>query len=311
VAALRAAGFTVRGLDLTAPRAGYEPDEMVIGSLNDREVLDQACANVDVVVHLAALMSWDPRDDQRLFDANVQGTFHLLAASRQANVGRFVFASSGEVYPELNFAYLPIDENHPTRPTSSYGLTKLLGEEMVRRAGRAGLSFTILRFSHTQIASELLDSGSFFSGPRFYVNAKIRQLKGFPPSPPILKSIEALEAVATEQEQHYIGCAPDGTPYRMGMCDARDMAQGIILGSTHEAAAGETFHIGPAQSFNFDEAVLALAQVTGLPVQRVALHTASYRYDTTIEKAQRILGYTPRYDIFGMIQDAAQAQKAT
>lgn len=310
VGALRSAGLTVRGFDLATPRAGAEPDEMVIGSLHDRDALAQACAGVDVVAHLAAVMSWNARDDQRLFEANAQGTFNLLGAAQSAKVTRFVFASSGEVYPELNYSYLPIDEQHPTRPTSTYGLTKLLGEEMVRRYGRAGLPFCILRFSHTQMAAELLDPTSFFSGPRFYVNAKIRQLKSFPTSPAIAQSIAALEAVAAPDEQHYIGCAPDGTPYRMALCDARDMAQGVVLGVTHDAALGETFNIGPAESFNFDEAVMALAQKTGMPVVRVALHTASYRYDTTIEKARRVLGYAPRHTIYTMIEEAAQAQTA-
>lgn len=310
VGALRSAGLTVRGFDLAPPRAGAEPDEMVLGSLNDRDTLAQACAGIDVVAHLAAVMSWDARDDQRLFEANAQGTFNLLGAAQAAKVKRFVFASSGEVYPELNYSYLPIDEQHPTRPTSTYGLTKLLGEEMVQRYGRVGLPFCILRFSHTQMAAELLDPTSFFSGPRFYVNAKIRQLKGFPPSPAIEQSIAALEAVATPDEQHYIGCAPDGTPYRMALCDARDMAQGVVLGATHDAALGEIFNIGPAESFNFDEAVSALAQKTGMPVVRVALHTASYRYDTTIEKARRMLGYAPRHTIYTMIEEAAHAQKA-
>src|SRR5690606_28085435 len=115
---------------------------------------------------------------------NVRGTFNLLRAASKAGVGRFVFASSGEVYPELNSVYLPIDEAHPTHPTSMYGLSKLLGEEMVQNfARRTGLPYAILRFSHTQSAEELFDPNSFFSGPRFYVNAKLRQLRRLPASP--------------------------------------------------------------------------------------------------------------------------------
>lgn len=301
VQGLQKAGYRVRGLDLLPPRPDSSPDEHVTGSLTDEEAVNVACTGVDVVVHLAALMSWHPRDDDRLFEANVRGTFNLLLAAQKANVKRFIFASSGEVYPELKPVYQPLDEDHPTQPLSTYGLTKLLGEEMVRRFGRAGLPFCILRFSHTQIASELLDPNSFFSGPRFYVNAKLRQLRNLPSSPAVAQSIAALEAVATDDEQHYIGCAPDGTPYRMGMCDARDMGQGIVLAVKGEAALGETFNIGPAASFNFDEAVPYLAKRTGLPVTRVCLHTTPYRYDTSVEKARRILGYAPRYDIYSMI----------
>jgi UDP-glucose 4-epimerase len=250
-------------------------------------------------------MSWHPKDEAALFDANVRGAFNLARAAAARGIGRLVFASSGEVYPELDPQFLPIDETHPTRPTSAYGMTKLLGEEIVRSFGRRGLEFVILRFAHTQAAAELLDPNSFFSGPRFYVNAKLRQLHGLPDSPNVAKSIAALEAVATPAEQHYIGCDPSGAPYRMCLCDARDLARGIGLGLRHPAAAGEIFNIGPARSFSFDEAVPYLAAKTGLPVQRVNLFTASYRYETSIGKAGRMLGYAPEYDFHRMVDDAA------
>lgn len=306
-AALQNAGHKVRGFDLLASSRSPCPDEMVVGSLLDEDSVTRAAAGVDAVLHLAALMSWHPDDENALFNVNVQGTYNLLRASAQANVGRFVFASSGEVYPELNYAYLPIDEAHPTRPTSVYGMTKLLGEEMVQHfTRRAGLRCCILRFSHTQSAEELFDPNSFFSGPRFYVNAKLRQLRRLPASPAIEKSIAALEAVATPEEQHYIGCSPDGVPYRMAMCDARDMASGVLLGLTHPAAEDGIFNIGPAESFNFDEAVSYLAQFTGLNVARVNLHTTAYRYDTSIQKARSMLCYQPKYTIQRMIEDGGR-----
>lgn len=305
VAALHGRGDWVRGLDVGEPRPGALPDEMVRGSLLDTDALARAVEGVDAVAHLAALMSWLPHDAGRLFDINVRGTFNLLQAVAGRPLSRFVFASSGEVYPELAPVYLPIDENHPTRPTSVYGLTKLLGEEMVQNYGRrAGLPFVIARFSHTQAATELLDPGSFFSGPRFYVNAKLRQLHTLPLSPAVEQSIAALKAVATPDEQLYIGCAPNGTPYRMGIADARDLVEGLMLTLIHPDAVGEIFNLGPAGAHRFDEVVPALARVTGRPVQRVSLFTAPYDYETSVDKARLVLGYAPEWDIFRMIEDA-------
>jgi UDP-glucose 4-epimerase len=307
LSALHNAEHTVRGFDLVEPSRFPRPEEMIVGSLLDEDAATRAVSGVDAVLHLAALMSWHPDDETALFDVNVQGTYNLLRAAAKAGIERFVFASSGEVYPELNPAYLPVDEAHPTRPTSVYGLTKLLGEEMVQHfARRTGLRYCILRFSHTQSPEELFDPNSFFSGPRFYVNAKLRQLRRLPPSPAVEQSIAALEAVATPEEQHYIACSPDGIPYRMGMCDVRDMATGVLLGLTHPAAENQIFNIGPAESFNFDEAVSYLAQFTRLNVVRVHLHTAAYRYDTSTAKAQTVLGYQPKYTIRRMIEDGSQ-----
>jgi UDP-glucose 4-epimerase len=97
----------------------------------------------------------------------------------------------------------------------------------------------------------------------------------------------------------------------MGLCDVRDMIQGIALAATHPAAEGEVFNIGPAESFEFSEAVAHLAEVTGLDVQRVTLHTATYRYDTSIEKARERLGFEPKWTIQAMIDDAARRNSAS
>jgi len=301
---LQAQGHQVRGFDIEKP-SSTQLDDFVAGNLLDADSIPSATDGIDAVIHLAAFMSWLPSDTAKLFGINVTGTFNLLNALRSVKLQRFVFASSGEVYPEVNPAYLPIDEAHPTLPTSPYGTTKYLGEQLVKNFGeQIGLPYCILRFAHTQAASELIDSDSFFSGPRFHVNAKIRQLASFPPSPAIENSIAALKQVATAEERLFIGCNPDGQPYRMGICDVRDLIQGIALGLEHDQAIGETFNIGPASSVDFDKLVTYMSAKTGMAADKIVLQTTPYRYDTSIEKAVRILGYAPQFDVFRMIDEA-------
>ncbi|MGL5115523.1 MAG: NAD-dependent epimerase/dehydratase family protein, partial [Beijerinckiaceae bacterium] len=180
VDALLGRGANVRGFDLR-PRnhniAGYEE---IIAGFDDPAAAETAAKGATAVFHLGAFMSWLPADNQKLHAVNVEGTRKIIEAAMRAGVRRFIFASSGEVYPENMPDYLPIDEKHTLRPRSAYGLTKLLGEEIVRWAGRtAGLQTTILRFSHTQDAMELLDPDSFFSGPRFFLQPRIRQQEAF------------------------------------------------------------------------------------------------------------------------------------
>lgn len=170
---LIAGGHQVRGFDLRS--AGIEDGgfDEVIGAFDDREAAIRACEGTDAVLHLGAFMSWLASDRDKLFRANVEGTRIVLEAAAAAKVGRFVFASSGEVYPENKPEFQPITEDHPKKPLSPYGLTKLLGEELVTFQGRvSSMETVILRFSHTQNASELLDPESFFSGPRFFFDPK-------------------------------------------------------------------------------------------------------------------------------------------
>ena len=153
------AGHAVTAFDLKAPSLHDPGLEAVVGSLEDTGAVRAAARGVDVVLHLGSLMSWRPSDAGRLFAVNVAGTRNVLDAAAAAGVRRFVFASSGEVYPEGRPQFLPISEDHPCLPASDYGMTKLLGEELVRfYARKLGLDCVILRLSHVQDGELLLRS---------------------------------------------------------------------------------------------------------------------------------------------------------
>ena len=102
--------------------------------------------NVEVVVHLAAYISAPEsvRKPLSYFRNNALGTAVVAEACRRVGVGKVVYASSAAVYGEPK--YLPIDEGHPTEPLSPYGLSKLVGELILRQYARNyGLKVTVLR----------------------------------------------------------------------------------------------------------------------------------------------------------------------
>ena len=138
----------------------------MIGAFDDRAAAEQTVTDTEAVLHLGAFMSWLPADIDQLHRANVEGTRVVLEAAARSGVGRFVFASSGEVYPENVPDYLPVDEAHPLKPRSPLWPHETLGRGVgpVLRP-TAGFETVILRFSHTQDATELLDPQSYFSGP--------------------------------------------------------------------------------------------------------------------------------------------------
>ncbi|MTI80525.1 MAG: NAD-dependent epimerase/dehydratase family protein [Firmicutes bacterium] len=102
-----------------------------------------------VVIHQAAQVSVpnslkDPVEDARI---NVEGSVNLLEACRLTNVRKFIYASSAAVYGEPN--YLPIDEKHPLKPQSGYGLSKLTVENYLRiYKSLYGLQYTVLRYAN-------------------------------------------------------------------------------------------------------------------------------------------------------------------
>ena len=276
----------------------------VIGAFDDADAVARATADADAVLHLGALMSWVAADVQKMFAANVDGSHLLLQAANARKVRRFVFASSGEVYPETKPSYLPLDESHPTRPTSPYGMTKLLGEELVQFFNRAhGLPTVILRFSHTQDASELLDPNSFFSGPRFYLRARIRQQQAFGNQ----AVVDALAPYDDGQEKHLISRGQDGALFRMPITDARDIAAGVIAALDNERAIGQTMNLGTEEAIRIDDAIALLQRHTKLSAVEVVLPIPAVDYATSRARAIELLGVRPQWNFARMVADAARA----
>jgi UDP-glucose 4-epimerase len=101
--------------------------------LRDRKALGAAFAlqPIDAVVHFAGLKAVGESVAKPLlyWDNNVGGTIALLEVMREQGVRRIVFSSSATIYgpPE----YLPYREEHPLRPESPYGRTKLAIEQLL------------------------------------------------------------------------------------------------------------------------------------------------------------------------------------
>jgi len=105
--------------------------KFIEGSILDVDLVRDALADVDSVVHLAALGSV-PRsikDPMGTHAANATGTLTVLDEARQAGVGHFVVSSSSSVYG-LTPA-MPKGEREWVRPMSPYAVTKLATEQYV------------------------------------------------------------------------------------------------------------------------------------------------------------------------------------
>lgn len=101
----------------------------VRGDIRHRSRVRAAVGKHDAVFHLAAVsrVAWGQMDPYSCWRTNQLGTLNVLEACRKANPSPTLFyASSREVYGEPQ--YLPVDEGHPKRPLSIYGMTKLCAE---------------------------------------------------------------------------------------------------------------------------------------------------------------------------------------
>ena len=102
--------------------------EFIQADMGDEKVARAAMKGMDVVLHLGALPSV-PRsvdDPAAAHRHNVDATFTLLLAARDAGVKRFVYASSSAAYGDT--PTLPKVETMPPQPMSPYAVGKLTGE---------------------------------------------------------------------------------------------------------------------------------------------------------------------------------------
>ncbi len=133
-----------RNLAAAQEEAGFSLVEGDLLSLDLEELLH----GVDAVVHLAGepgvRRSWGVHVGKYV-ERNVMTTQRLLEAVYQAGDIRFVYASSSSVYGGDGGG--PVDEDHPRRPASPYGTSKLAAEELVGLYRRErGVPTTALRY---------------------------------------------------------------------------------------------------------------------------------------------------------------------
>jgi UDP-glucose 4-epimerase len=149
VDALLARGDAVTALDdLSTGRRENVPAaaKLVVADLRDRAAVARAVEGHDLVFHFGANadVPTSVRDPDLDFGSNAVGTHHVLRACIEHRTPRVVFASSAAVYG--NPLRLPIDEDHPLRPVSPYGASKLAGEQLgLVYHGVYGLPFTAVR----------------------------------------------------------------------------------------------------------------------------------------------------------------------
>lgn len=232
---LRERGCKVRVLDnlvngkLNNIRHHKAPEfEFLKGSITDPGDVERALRGIDVVFHLACLgvrhSIAHPFENHRV---NAEGTLLLLDAAYRAGISRFVHCSSSEVYGTAQ--YVPMSEDHPTRPCTVYGASKLAAEAYARAY--------FLTYNFPVVIIRPFNT----FGPRSHHEGDAGEM--------IPKSIVR---ILNGKDILVFG---DGSQTR-DFTYVEDTARGLIAAAERDAMVGQTLNIGS----NFEISIKALAE---------------------------------------------------
>jgi nucleoside-diphosphate-sugar epimerase len=149
------AGHTVVAIDrarataLSRPRPGLQEH---VFDVADYAALVSALQGCEAVIHTAALLQPWAAPEPEVHNANVVGSYNVLAAAEATGIRRVCLSSSvnaiGAFYSATpRYDYFPVDEDHPCYAEDSYSLSKWTLEEQARAFCRRvpGMSVISLR----------------------------------------------------------------------------------------------------------------------------------------------------------------------
>ncbi|HET6499702.1 MAG TPA: UDP-glucose 4-epimerase GalE [Amycolatopsis sp.] len=280
--------------DLSTGHADAVPEgaRFVEGDAADAtaRVLDES--RFDGVLHFAAksLVGESMQDPGKYWRGNVFTAIRLLDVMREHGTPRLVFSSTAATYGEPEQS--PIPETAPTRPTNTYGATKLAIDHAITSYARAhGLAAVSLRYFNVAGAY-----GRF--GERHTTETHL--------IPIVLQVATGDRARVQIYGDDYP--TEDGTAIR-DYIHVTDLADAHLLALDH-AQAGEhrIYNLGNGTGFSVRQVIETCRQVTGHAIPDVVAPRRAGDPAVLVassDRAREELGWKPeRADLHGIVADA-------
>jgi len=250
------------------------------------QVLDAMHAREpDAVIHAGAVVgvvqcAQDPFTAQHV---NVAGSLHLFEAMRRVGVKRVIHVSSEETYGD--FTAPLIDEDHPQKPISLYGATKLAAEHL----------------------------GRVYACEHGLECINVRTCWVYGPSLPRLRVPRTFIEAALRGEPHHLAQGGDLAVDQVYIADA---VAGVLLALDKPVHRYDSYHIATGAASTLADTAAAVNQAiagarisvgTGGPYRHGGTLASAVKGALDIRRAQAELGYQSRYDLQRGIQATIDA----
>ena len=287
--------FTARALLHNRKLDPHDRLEVIYGSIQDVETVNQAMSGVTHVLHLATCKE----TPSLIMDVAVKGMFWLLEACRTSpTFEQFILIGGDAAVGHFFFPHpIPVTETqrHTAYP-GCYALSKVLEEVMLEQYYiQYELNGCCLRAPWIMEKDDFKYHLSFgedvFGGPRWR------------------------DLVGPEKADEYMKTGtipvmldPNGEPVKRNFVHVEDLVSAILSVIDTPAARQQTFNICMDEPVDYRVMADYLAQTRGLP--SVGVTTPYYSTWLDNSKAKFLLGWRPEYDLEKLIDAAWEYQRA-
>jgi UDP-glucose 4-epimerase len=245
--------------------------EFIKGDIRDLKVVKKSLEGVNIVIHMAALVSvpLSIENPNLTFDINLTGTLNLLRSSVEKRVEKFVFISSCAVCGDPES--LPVTEETKPNPISPYAESKLIGERYcLGFSERSLLKTVVLRFFNVY-------------GPR--------------------QGMNDYSGVITKFADRCTQGLPltiygDGSQTR-DFVNVKDVAEAVFA-AVKSDVSGEVFNVGSGKPISIEELARTIIELTGgksvISYEKPRLGDIKDSYGN-ISKAAKLLNYKPHVSL--------------
>jgi UDP-glucose 4-epimerase len=265
--------FSIGARENLAALEGRPNVRIVEADVTNREAVQDLMSGVDVVIHMAISCLRTSLGEPLLsHDINAGGTLNVCMGAQRHGVSRLVYVSSSEIYGTAET--VPMSEEHPCRPTTVYGASKLAGELYALAYWRtAELPVSVVRPFNTYGPREPWAGKRAEVIPRFLIQ------------------------LLTDQPVVVYG---DGTQTR-DFTYVDDTVTGLVAAAECDALVGGIVNVARGHEVSIGEIAERLARLVGREASSVCYAAPRpgdvHRHLGAIDKARALFGFTPRVDI--------------
>jgi len=270
------------------------------GETGDRTLVERICREneIEACIHFAAVtyVGESVANPGLYFQKNTAQGITLIDALINAGVHRFVFSSTAATYGEP--VAVPIDEDHPQRPTNPYGWTKLMMEKVLQAYDNAhSLKYVALRYFNAAGATERLG-------------------EDHEPEPHLIPNVLRAAVGRTEYVSVFGNDypTPDGTAIR-DYIHISDLCAAHLLALKHLRDGGDSqrLNLGNGEGYSVLEVIEAARHLIGreIKVEFDARRPGDpSRLVANADRARKILGWAPTQKLDAIIASAWEWHQA-